>query len=73
MRAFFGLENIAREGEDDNEGGLGYEGSQWARVSQALVLVAGGMLAGQLSVSFPLACLSCSPLDHRLILLVVFF
>lgn len=51
VRALFGLEDApGATGIDEEEGGLGYEGSRWARTSQAVVLVAGGMLAGQLLV-----------------------
>lgn len=49
VRAFFGLEDgLAARQDEEEEGALGYEGSRWARTSQAVVLVAGGMLAGQL-------------------------
>ncbi|KAL7414056.1 hypothetical protein BDY24DRAFT_45057 [Mrakia frigida] len=46
--AFFGLDDDDDEEENNEEGGLGRTGSKWGRLSQAGVLVAGGITAGTL-------------------------
>lgn len=48
--AWFGLESLGDDGEDDKEGGLGMRGTRLARTGQAIILILGGCLAGTLCV-----------------------